>query len=66
MSRVPWADRAEVIARHCTCERDDEGEIAKGCIETRDDAGRLTSRTWYRLTDPECKLHGRDAEPSPY
>lgn len=66
MTRTPHANRPEVIATWCTCEKDGEGEIVRECIETRDELGRLTSRTWYRQTDPDCKLHGDQAQPAPF
>lgn len=66
MTRSPYADEPAVRAEFCTCPRDEGGAIDRGCIETRDELGRLTTRTWYRLTNPACRLHGDDAKPAPF
>jgi hypothetical protein len=66
MTRIPYAEQPAVRAEFCTCEKDGEGEIVRECIETRDELGRLTSRTWHRQTDPDCKLHGNNAQPAPF
>jgi hypothetical protein len=66
VTRVPYADRPEIRAAWCSCPVDDEGEVERYFIETRDEQGRLTSRTWYRHTNPDCRLHGTNAQPSPF
>jgi len=66
MTRVPWVDRPVVRAEFCTCPTDDEGEREVWFIDTRDEHGRLTSRTHVYATDPKCPLHGDDAQPAPY
>ena len=66
MTRTPHADRPEVRAEFCTCERDGEGEIVRSYLITRDDLGRVTSKKWITDYNLYCKLHGWDVQPSPF
>jgi len=65
-----WVERDPECPLHgtnafCTCPRDEEGDIDRGFILTRNPDG-TTTRTWYLLTNPGCPLHGRDAKEAPY
>ena len=64
MTRAAWADRPDIRTRWCTCPRDTEGEIERGYIEATQDGE--TTRTWYRLTDPRCPLHGDNLKAAPF
>jgi hypothetical protein len=65
MTRTPWIERAEVVARWCSCVRDDEGELEHAFIHRTDEHGRQWV-TRVPLHNPKCALHGNDAQPSPF
>jgi hypothetical protein len=52
--KPPYAERDDIIARHCSCHfvwSDQDGKIVR------------RERLWR---DPKCKLHGSNASPSPF
>lgn len=65
MNRVAWIDRPEVIARHCSCPRDSEGEIEVAYIHRTDQHGKQWV-TQVPIYNPQCALHGEHAQPAPF
>jgi hypothetical protein len=61
MTRVPYADRPEVVAEFCTCPQDDEGVREVWHVKHAD--GTLSG---FYIPDPKCPLHGDNVQPSPF
>jgi hypothetical protein len=55
--RVPYAERPDIIERHCTCL----------WVHTRDpDNPDGPARSRLHMTMPECPLHGDRRQPAPF
>jgi len=54
MSRIPWADRPEVVTEFCQC------------TWVHHEVNKKPVLRHIHMTHPECPLHGDDVQPSPF
>jgi len=65
MSRIPHADRPAARA-FCTCPRDEHDNPRTITEHVLDEHGEVIQSNRVKLHDPDCILHGLNAERSPF